>query len=721
MIRLILAANVLLGAFLMFQIEPLVGKIVTAQFGGGASIWSACLMFFQIVLLFGYLLTLIISKLPVRAQAILYPILMVSSAVCLNSFAQTAWSAADQAQPIASILQLLTVKVGLPFLLLSTISGTIQNWYQLRKLGDPYPLYALSNAGSLLALLSYPTLLEPFLSVSQTLRFWTIGYWLVAGVSCLASVTLLFGTVEAQLKDEVRSKDRVREKDQVQGNSEVQRKDTAWALAEAHAKNDVGPKHEAQVKDDVQPTALSDHYQKRQQPIRDYLLWISLSALGSITLIAYTAYITQNVAPMPLLWVLPLCVYLVSFIVVFAGDRFNKPTTFAFLAPMLWLIGSCLPEWSIWSLLVDLGFIFCACCTCHGLIAASKPEPRHLPAFYLAIAIGGALGGVFENFVAPAIFNTYAELFGVLLAMIVICTILAMHSLKQQLSKTWLSYGYLLVFILVTVCGQILVISQHVLLRKRNFYGCITVKNVEDKRSLASGITLHGFQYLASEKRTIPTTYYATDTGFGATDFLLRERAAGKPLSYGLIGLGIGTIACYGQPGDQFTFYEIDPKVKEAAEEYFSFLRDSKASVKIILGDARISLKNEKHNDYDLLVVDAFSGDSIPVHLLTKEAMQIYAQQIKADGVILFHISNRHVMLEQVITKLAESVNLKAYLLKAAGSQYIAVTGTNLYDDPKQLTGRAQFAQLSLQRILPQSNFRCWTDDFSNLLSVVKF
>ena len=250
--------------------------------------------------------------------------------------------------------------------------------------------------------------------------------------------------------------------------------------------------------------------------------------------------------------------------------------------------------------------------------------------------------------------------------MIVICTILAMHSLKQQLSKTWLSYGYLLVFILATVGGQIFVMSQHVLLRKRNFYGCITVKNADDKRSLASGIILHGFQYLSPDQRRKPTSYYAEDTGFGATNFLLREKAQGKPLQYGLIGLGVGTIACYGQSGDQFTFYEIDPKVKEAAEDYFTFLNDSKASVKIILGDARISLKNADHNNYDLLVVDAFSGDSIPVHLLTKEAMQIYVRQIKPDGVILFHISNRHVKLEQVITKLAESVNLKAYLWKVA-------------------------------------------------------
>jgi predicted O-methyltransferase YrrM len=296
-----------------------------------------------------------------------------------------------------------------------------------------------------------------------------------------------------------------------------------------------------------------------------------------------------------------------------------------------------------------------------------------------------------------------------------------MRSLKGQLSKTWLAWGYLLLFIAITVCGQIVASSQNILLRKRNFYGCLTVRSVSTTRMLTNGITLHGVQYTSQANRRTPTSYYAINTGCGATDFLLRQRSPDKPLQYGLIGLGIGTIACYGERGDQFTFYEIDPKVKEAAEEFFTFLKDSRAAIKIVLGDARINLAKEKENQYDLLVVDAFSGDSIPVHLLTREAMQVYLRQIKPDGVILFHISNRHVNLEPVIAKLAESANLKSYILQDPKSKYAAVTASSLYEDPKQLTGRAQFNNLTLTKLMPDPNFKCWSDDYSNLFSVIKF
>ncbi len=653
--------TIFLGAFLMFQIQPLVGKVVTAQFGGVAAIWCVCIMFFQIALLFGYLLTFVITKLPIKQQCLVYCLLMAASVALLNVPPASGWTASAGMHPIENLLLLLTLHLALPCTLLSTVSGLMQSWYTSLKLGDPYPLYGISNIGSMTALLLYPIAVEPWLGVNRALFVWNTGYILLA---CLAVLSAVFMFRRAPSREVV-----------------------------------------GEAADSPHPTPSS------------YAWWIGLSALATIILIVYTTYITQDIAPVPFLWILPLCVYLLAFIVCFGKNNSYCRSFYLYVGPVFWLLDPFARKVQLLNVLCVLAMIFCFSMVCCGEIVRRKPPPRFLPSFYLAIAFGGVLGGLAVNIVAPMVLDFYAEKFAVIFVMLGLCIYaLVIDDVKLMANKVLnMAYLCVMVYAIVLLDGYLVYsLSNNVIARLRNFYGCISVVKVEDGIVLANGTIVHGSQYADPKRRREPTQYFSKDTAISYVDQLLRRDSPGRPMHYAVVGLGAGTIAAYGQTGDQMRFFEIDPKVELVARKYFSFLSDSQASVQVVIADGRKALEAEKTPGYDLLVIDAFNGDAVPIHLLTQEAISLYMHSVKPDGVCLLHISNRYLNLAPAIANVAHSLGLVATSLNTDHSRYVAISRT-----PLQLlsdTG-SQFVRLTINSTAEQKDIGVWTDDYSNLFA----
>jgi hypothetical protein len=660
MARFSYGLTIFLGAFLMFQIQPLVGKVVTAQFGGVAAIWCVCLMFFQIALLMGYLLTFVITKLPVKQQCLVYCLLMAASVVLLNVPPSSGWSASAGMHPIENLLVLLTVHLAVPCTLLSTVSGLMQSWYTTQKLGDPYPLYGLSNIGSMAALLLYPIAVEPLLGVNRALSTWNSGYILLA---CLASISayLMFSK-------------------------------------SAH----VSRFHQAS--DELQPTAAA------------YGWWIALSALATIILIVYTTYITQDIAPVPFLWILPLCVYLLAFIVCFGKTSAYHRTFYLYVGPIFWLLDPFARKLQLLNVLCILAMIFCFTMVCCGEIMRRKPSPHYLPAFYLAIAFGGVLGGIAINLLAPMMLDFYAEKFVVILIMLGLCIYAYAVDDVRLIPNRVLNMAYVCVlgYSILLLDGYLVYsLSHNVIARLRNFYGCISVVKDGDETVLANGTIVHGSQYLDPKRRTEPTKYFSRDTAISYIDTMLRRDSPRQPMHYAVVGLGAGTIAAYGQSGDWLRFFEIDPKVEFVARKYFSFLGDSPAKVDVVIADGRKALESES-SAYDLLVIDAFNGDAVPIHLLTQEAISLYMQHVKPGGVCLLHISNRYLNLAPAIANVAHSLGFVATSLNNDHSRYIAISRAPL----KRLQETAaQFVRLTINPTEEQKEIGVWTDDYSNLFA----
>jgi hypothetical protein len=659
--------TILAGSFLLFAVEPLAGKLVTAQFGGSSGIWSICLLFFQAALLLGYLVTLGLSKLSTRGQAISYAGLALASVLCLKVCPSSIWVPDANSNPLASLLEMLVARLALPCVFLSTISGTLQNWHRQMRLGDPYPLYAVSNAGSLAALLLYPLIIEPRFSLSSSLSYWTAGYWLVAILACVGAGLLVLA------------------------NKEENSPDCQSASAA--------------------PPALLD-----------YAWWVGLSALGCTILLSYTSYLTQDIAPVPLLWVVPLCLYLLTFIFCFGAERFYKRQLFLFLGPILAATEPHLQHYLSWNVLAVCASLFCLCMCCHGEIYRRRPEAQHLPNFYLAIAFGGMLGSMFVNLVAPFIFSTYAERIVAVVAAIVICFYLILRD--NAFLMPLVPLNWVLMLSTCIACGtgvsSGLLHRQEIVSEARNFYGCVTVKSNEDEVTLVNGRIVHGRQNKNEDERDVPTTYYQRGGPVGFFDSLVRTKL-NRPVKYAVIGLGAGTLAAYGQAQDQIDFYEIDPKIERIAQTYFTFLKDSPARINVKLGDARITLKNDPSGQYDLMIVDAFYGDAIPVHLLTKEAIQLYFKHLKPDGILLVHISNRYLDLEPVFGNLAKDLNLKCFILKSNRMvPYVALSKDPLFADQVGRMDVTQFDKLSVMP--PETSPSCgiWSDDYSNIASILK-
>ncbi|REJ86840.1 MAG: hypothetical protein DWQ34_26530 [Planctomycetota bacterium] len=672
------AAAVFVSAFLLFQIQPLISKAILPWFGGTPGVWTTCMLFFQVVLFAGYgYAHLVASRAPVRLQGVLHTLLIVIALFQLQVLPGASQKPDGDEQPALRIVVLLVSTIGLPYFLLSTTGPLLQRWFSLVHPGrSPYRLYALSNAGSLLALLSYPFVFEPAFALSVQARLWSIGFWVFAAGSAVCGGLLL----------------RV-----------VQPSSSSVRAVEAEEKA-------------AAPT-----------PGR-YVLWFVLAMIASAMLLATTNHVCQDVAVVPFLWVVPLSIYLLTFILCFESDRWYKRRWYAaatavFVFCVCWqLIFDTVSTFSLEAALF-FGTLFVLCMTCHGELARLRPHPRHLTAFYLTLSAGGAGGGLFVALVAPALFPDFWEMHLCLLAG-VLCSIAVYFDdagwLDDGLVAPPIAMGVAVLLIVAagTVFADSIMNSQKSLRMTRNFYGVLEVEidDSVDAVVLRHGRIIHGVQLRAPGKSMIPTTYYSRRSGVGRVLELLQSRK--ENLRVGLVGLGIGTLAAYGRQGDTMRFYEINEDVERLAREEFTFLSNSSAEIEVIIGDARLSLESEPDEEFDLLVLDAFAGDAIPTHLLTREAFEAYLPHVAADGVIAVHISNQHFNLRPVTAALAKEFSLSTVTIgieRAAELVDESSTWVLMARDRSTLDAGV----LKYDAIPPPREQVLWTDDYSNLFELL--
>jgi hypothetical protein len=600
------AATIFISSFLLFLVQPIIAKQILPWFGGSAAVWTTCLVFFQSALLAGYAYADLTIRLGPRRQALLHVALLVASLAFLPIIASASWKPQGDEAPIFAILVLLGATIGLPYFLLSTTTPLLQAWYWRRfQSAVPYRLFALSNFASLLALLGFPLAFEPFLTLPQLGWIWS-GLYAVLVVLC---ASIAWRSIEGLPAGE--------------------------SVARVHG---------------APPAAVAAQLQ-----------WFALSGMGSVMLLATTNHVTQNVASVPFLWVLPLSLYLLSFILAFDHPRWYRRRVFqlalaALLPAMAWYLNS-LDLWV--AAPVYFAGLFAACMWCHGELALLRPDPRHLTRFYLMLSLGGAAGAVLVAIVAPLALNGYFE-HGVALVL------LALLATARVQGVARIAGGVVLAATLALVGRGIADYTANVRVMERDFYGVVRTRDHPRPvpyRAMYHGAIMHGGQLLGAEQRNVPSDYFGPTTGYGRTFRALRELRPGQPLNVGIIGLGAGVIAAYGRPGDSLVFYEISPRVVEIAAREFSFLEYTAAKTSVVMGDGRLSLEREAPRGYDVLGIDAFSGDSVPMHLITREAMAIYLKHLKPDGVIVFQATNRFVDLMPVVKRLAAEFGFEAVLV----------------------------------------------------------
>ncbi|HLK67467.1 MAG TPA: fused MFS/spermidine synthase [Bryobacteraceae bacterium] len=815
---LLYAVTILVSAFLLFQVQPIIAKIILPWFGGSAAVWTTCLLFFQMVLLLGYLYAhAVIRYLKPRTQMILHAVLLVVSAAALPIYPKLSWKPSGTEEPTLAILLLLAMSVGLPYFLLSTTGPLLQAWYARSFKGSmPYRLYALSNAGSMFALISYPVLFEPKMTTHQQAWMWSIAYGVFVAVCGLTAFRS--GTVP--------------------------------------------------LVEDTSAEGTAEH-----PGLRQYVLWVSLPACASVLLLAITNHLSQNVAAIPFLWVLPLSIYLLTFILCFEGSGWYRRN------PYLPLLAVALAAMAFADTVDATGNVpikvlvplfamglFTCCMVCHGELARLKPHPKYLTHFYLMISAGGAVGGLLVGLVAPHVFDALYELqIGLaacgLLTIIVlsetadteppaltlttaamirilatflatgvlsliqiyrhdslpvrlqntplglIFLVLSLAQLLPYLPMDWfpklldfprLSIGvgvlvlagglvsarrgglesdatklmtlfvknwsepenftiYVVVAVLTIAAALILAVLYMVQLRGkwlafcaqlvvlvligyltfqvrnltggyrisvRNFYGALRVRDsgpptdFDATRTLTHGTINHGEQFLNPARRDRATTYYGPNTGVGVA---IQDKQKKGAIRVGVIGLGTGTISSYGRPGDYYRFYEINPLVLRLSHDgWFTFLSDCKAKLDVAMGDARLSLEREADENFDVLAVDAFSSDSIPVHLLTLEAIQLFYRHLRPDGILAIHISNRYLDLEPVLAGLTAATNHVARVVDTEDDPTEDVFGATWVLITSPANG---FDQTVTERSAPieaRRTVRLWTDDYSNLFQILK-
>ncbi len=670
------AATIFISSFLLFLVQPLIARQILPWFGGTAAVWTTCMLFFQALLLAGYAYAHATNAmLKPRAQAILHSVLLALALATLPIAPSEGWKPLGTEEPISYILLVLAATVGLPYLLLASTSPLLQAWFARARPGaDPYRLFAISNLASLLALIGYPLVVEPFFGNREQVVWWS-------------TLFAAFAVFCAGL---------------------------AWSVSSVSLEKNF-------LENENTPS-----------PGRgDYLLWLALSATGSVLLLAVTNHVTQNVASIPLLWIVPLTLYLLTFIIAFEGGRLGRlyrveifwGVLLVWLAGMSWLLVDSRFQFDLWiQIAMFLSGLFVGCMFCHGELYRSRPAARHLTAFYLTISAGGVVGGLLVAVVAPLIFNAFYELGIALLALAVLA---AVRFAPVNVVARWASLAMLL-----AVAACVVYDGTHFLksatLSERNFYGVIRVKEYGTPggdfhlRRLVHGVIMHGEQYLNGERRLEPTTYYMRTSGIGLA---IEAAQARGPVKIGVIGLGTGTIAAYGRKGDEIRFYDINPRVVSVAREQFYYLSDSKAAVSVALGDARLTLEREPAQGFDILAVDAFSSDSIPVHLITREALAVYLRHMKPDGVIAFHVSNRFLDLPPVVGRLAKEQGLTATLVSDEGKEgdddHTKTDWVLLARDPKVLEAE-QIKAAAPQPPEEKANWRTWTDDYSNLVQILK-
>lgn len=661
------------------------GRFILPWFGGTPEVWTTCMLFFQCFLLGGYAYShWLVSTLRPRQQAVVHLLLLVAAAVLAFWIVPSdALKPTPDQNPILQILWICTLCIGLPYFVLSTTGPLLQGWLARHQgAAVPYRLYALSNAGSLLALLTFPFLFEPLLGRAAQARFWTGGFVLFA-VFCGVCALVVWRRGALPAGDP----------------------------APTHAAND--------------PAKPIDRAAR--------LLWLALPLGASVELLAVTNKITQDVAAIPFLWVLPLSLYLLSFILCFDHDRWYKRGLFIplFVLGIIGVIVSRRFEEQAADVRILIGLycfmLFSCCMVCHGELYRLKPPARHLTGYYLMVAAGGAGGGLFVGIVAPLVFSVYHELHLGLLATVLFLLLADRSSALAHSKRRYVWMAAILTVGLAGILfqGRLTTNYQTAIENSRNFFGVLTVWEEkpdsphEHKFLLMHGTTFHGLQFVSPDKRLLPTAYYSPTSGVGR----LMEATADQPgRRIGVVGLGVGTLAAYGRESDLIRFYEINPEVHRLATEYFTYLSAGKAEQEFVFGDARLSMEAEAPQRYDILVIDAFSSDSVPVHLLTKEAMEIYLRHLAPDGVLAFHLSTNYLDLLSVVWKLADHLDLHTLWIEGYGNEARGALPSDwilLSRSEEALSSR----RLRLAAGEPDSDpdrIDLWTDDHVNLLQILR-
>jgi hypothetical protein len=670
------AATIFVSAFLLFLVQPVIAKQILPWFGGSAAVWTTCMVFFQFLLLFGYAYADWTTRhLRARTQVRLHAALLFLSLVSLPIIPDVVWKPAGHEDPVTQILGLLAVTIGLPYFLLSTTGPLVQAWFaRTFPSGTVYRLFALSNFASLLALVAYPPLIEPWIPTRTQSLAWSAGYLLFVILCATAGFYSLRAAARAETTPSVQ---------------------------------------------DAEPSAPPP-------AARDYAIWLLLSAMGSYMLLAVTNHITQNVASVPFLWILPLIIYLLTFILSFEGRgwyqrRFFLGPLAVILVAMAWGLnaGGDIMEVTHAVPIYCAGLFVC-CMFYHGELAGLKPAPRYLTRFYLMVSLGGALGGLFVGVVAPLVFVTYYE-FGIALVLTGLIAAYLLWPLPKWLPAAAIGVAITCVYYVHEYIGDL---TRGTSVMMRNFYGTLRVKDIgaaDDPnavRRLMHGVIMHGEQYREPNLSRQPTSYYGPDSGIGLAIRHYKDR----PLKLGVIGLGTGTLAAWGKSGDVFRFYELDPQVLAVSQSDFTYLKDSKAKIETALGDARLTLEREPAQRFDILVIDAFSSDSIPVHLVTREALAVYRKHMQPDGIIAFHLTNRYLDLPPVVKKIADAHGMASVLVShdpdENDDRYARTDWTLVSADPAFLQSDAVKRVQSPVEVAP--GLSLWTDDFNNLLRILK-
>ncbi len=714
------ATTIFLSALLLFQVQPMLAKFILPWFGGSAAVWSAALLFFQLLLLGGYLYAhCLIRYFQPKAQFGVHGALLIASFAALPIMPAAHWKPVAAGDPTMRILLLLTATVGLPYMLLSATSPLLQAWYVRMHAGAiPYRWFALSNFGSLLGLLSYPVLVEPKLTLGAQARAWSVAYAVFA-ITCGV---------------------------------------TAWK-----SRSGIDPTRAGASDDAPAPRAGT------------IVLWIALAACASTLLLAVTSHLTQNLVPIPLLWVAPLSLYLLSFILCFESDRiYNRIVFLPLLAGSLGLLAYADFLYENNAELKRFipalcGALFVCCMFCHGELARSKPHPRYLTLFYLMISAGGAAGGLFVALAAPRWFNDYWELPIAMAgcAALVTCVLwnvsrtlvpsnatrgrvpvnatrgrvpvnatrgrvpvnatrgrVPVNATRGRVAGRAAMAAAAVIFAIYLGRAEMKKEREYTL-SARNFYGVLRVRDDPAKkyysarRVLIHGTINHGTQLRRPGSERIATSYFGRNSGVARA---IRAKGETGPLRIGVLGLGAGVTAALARSGDTLHYYEINPLVVEIANREFGFLRACPASKEIFMGDGRLVLEDLPEEELDVLVLDAFSSDSIPVHLLTREAFAIYQRHLKRDAAIAIHISNRFLDLEPVVAQAAAEIDWRAMTVSDDGSDedYYSPSTWVVMSRSPEIFNRADFQDESVDAVRGRANFRPWTDDYSNIIQILK-
>lgn len=709
-LRLLFVASILASAFLIFLVQPMVGKRILPWFGGSPSVWTLCLAFYQTTLFLGYAYAHLLVRFAAPAiQYAIHAVMVVSALLVLPVLPGETWKPMGASSPNSDIFLMLVSSVALPFMVLASTGPLVQAWFARRFPGQsPYPLYAVSNAGSFAALLAYPFFVEPRVTLSHTSELWSLAFAATAA-----------GVLGCGLAAGLKS---------------------------------------ASISPDETATAA-----EQETPVRtiNAVMWLLLSACAVILLMGVTNSVTRDIASVPFLWIMPLATYLLTFILCFASERTYQRVPYVLVTvigffltigvPLLEQLGldDYLPR--LESIYVHISgycmLLFGSCMVMHGELYRLRPHANALTAFYLCVSGGGAIGGLLVGLVAPIVFDGFYEVrVGLGVSMVLLTCAAALEPRSRAHSRS-----RMLKISAPVACTAIVVLlwpssatENQILHQVRGFFGVLRVSDTRGsetpQRHLSSGSTLHGIEFLVPGGGRMPSAYFGTVSGIGLA---LGQRETAGPMHVGIVGLGAGTLSAYGEEGDRFRFYEIDPEVVSIARDMglFSFVSSSYAEVSIVLGDARLMIADEQSRGgsqaYDVLVVDAFSSDAIPVHLLTLEAFRHYTDAIVDDGVLAIHVSNRHLDLAPVVARIGFEVGLKTLYVHTRSSppnQSRRAQWVMMSRSAERLgkLARKMRSTIEAKGLPPQhleiyvltrpdvSHIPLWTDDYSDLFGALK-